>query len=153
MILHLANAIELILKDIILDKGISIYKNPKETITISRSLEILADQKIKLPLLNKVEFKQDRRAFGPFNYTHRLLTNILGMEIPEELEKNLIDLRRLRSAVTHGKSEVSKEDVVRTVDIINDFEDHLKNINKDDINKFLEEKTRSQDNEAVLRSV
>lgn len=251
VILHLANAIELILKDTILDQGISIYKNPKETITISRSLEILSDQDFKLPLLNKVEllidernalqhrfgspnelttifymdvayeffkillkenydeeidellqqftdgsvlaafklrqptddseleklkkvatvhplgaylsamnyyetlvrtfideFKLDR-PFGPLNYTHRMLTNFLGINIPDELERKLIDLRRHRSAVTHGKSDVSKEDVVNAVDIINEFEDLLKNVNKEEITKYLQEKARNKEDEAA----
>ena len=32
VILHLANAVELVLKDLVLDSGESIYKGPKETI-------------------------------------------------------------------------------------------------------------------------
>jgi hypothetical protein len=34
VILHLANAVELIIKDSLIDNGVSIYKNPKETINI-----------------------------------------------------------------------------------------------------------------------
>lgn len=34
VILHLANSIELLLKDCLIDHGVSIYKNPKETVTI-----------------------------------------------------------------------------------------------------------------------
>lgn len=34
VVLHLANAIELVLKDCLIDQGVSIYKGPKETLTI-----------------------------------------------------------------------------------------------------------------------
>ncbi|WP_200884311.1 MULTISPECIES: hypothetical protein [Shewanella] len=44
VILHLANAIELILKDLVLDSGESIYKSPKETITIHGCIKSLADK-------------------------------------------------------------------------------------------------------------
>ena len=41
VILHLANAVELILNDLVLDCGESIYKSPKETITIHGCLSAL----------------------------------------------------------------------------------------------------------------
>ena len=54
LILHLANAVELILKDLVLDSGESIYKNAKETITIQGCLNALKEKKIYLPYLNKI---------------------------------------------------------------------------------------------------
>jgi uncharacterized protein YutE (UPF0331/DUF86 family) len=41
-ILHLANAVELVLKDCLIDHGVSIYKGPKETITIWGTFDELA---------------------------------------------------------------------------------------------------------------
>lgn len=61
LILHLANAIELILKDILLDLGESIYKNPKETVTIQSCFESLKNKGFNVPYLNKVELLIDER--------------------------------------------------------------------------------------------
>lgn len=61
VILHLANAVELILKDLVLDAGISIYKNPKETITIHGAIEALKKEGITPPHLNKIELLIDER--------------------------------------------------------------------------------------------
>ena len=44
VILHLANAVELILKDLVLDSGESIYKSPKETITIHGCIKSLQEK-------------------------------------------------------------------------------------------------------------
>lgn len=60
-ILHLANSFELILKDIILDAGGSIYKNPKETLTVHGCIEALTHHKISIPLQNKMELLIDER--------------------------------------------------------------------------------------------
>ena len=46
VILHISNSVELLLKDMILDSGESIYKNPKETITIHACIELLAGKKL-----------------------------------------------------------------------------------------------------------
>lgn len=61
LILHLANAIELLLKDLVLDTGESIYQNPKETINIHKCLDILKNKGITLPYLNKIELLIDER--------------------------------------------------------------------------------------------
>lgn len=61
VILHLSNSVELLLKDMVLDGGESIYKNPKETITIYGCIEILAAKKIIVPFLNKLELLIDER--------------------------------------------------------------------------------------------
>ena len=62
VILHLANAVELIFKDLLLDLGESIYKNPKETITITSSIKTLTEEKgIQIPNLNKLELLIDER--------------------------------------------------------------------------------------------
>lgn len=54
VILHLSNAVELLLKDMVLDSGDSIYKNPKETITIHGCIEALSAKKLTIPYLNKL---------------------------------------------------------------------------------------------------
>jgi len=61
LILHLANAIELILKDLVLDSGKSIYRSPKETINIYKSINILKGAQVSVPFLNKVELLIDER--------------------------------------------------------------------------------------------
>jgi hypothetical protein len=61
VILHLSNSVELLLKDMVLDSGESIYKNPKETITIHGCIELLAAKKIAVPYLNKLELLIDER--------------------------------------------------------------------------------------------
>lgn len=50
LILHLANAVELILKDLVLDAGKSIYKNAKETITIQGCLSELKNENIEFTI-------------------------------------------------------------------------------------------------------
>lgn len=61
VILHLSNSVELLLKDMILDSGESIYKNPKETITIHGCIELLTTKKVSVPYLNKLELLIDER--------------------------------------------------------------------------------------------
>lgn len=61
VILHLSNSVELLLKDIVLDGGDSIYKNPKETITIHGCIEALNARKVTVPYLNKLELLIDER--------------------------------------------------------------------------------------------
>lgn len=61
VILHLSNAVELLLKDMVLDGGDSIYKNPKETITIHGCVESLNARKIVIPYINKLELLIDER--------------------------------------------------------------------------------------------
>lgn len=91
LILHLANAVELILKDLVLDTGQSVYKNPKETITIHGCLTTLADEGIELPYLNKIELLIDERnalqhRFGSPNE----LTSIFYMNIAQEFFREVL---------------------------------------------------------------
>jgi hypothetical protein len=91
LILHLANAVELILKDLVLDTGESIYKNPKETITIQGCLSSLKEKNVSLPYLNKIELLIDERnalqhRFGSPNE----LTSIFYMNIAQEFFKSVL---------------------------------------------------------------
>lgn len=67
VILHLANSVELILKDFLLDLGESIYKNPKETVSIWEAIRKLKEkesskeEKIRIPSTNKIEILIDER--------------------------------------------------------------------------------------------
>ena len=81
-ILHLANAVELIFKDLLLDLGESIYKNPKETISISGAIDTLTkDKKIIIPNLNKLELLIDERNSLQHRYGFpNELTTIFYME-------------------------------------------------------------------------
>lgn len=82
VILHLANAVELIFKDLLLDLGKSIYKNPKETITITGSISTLTNEKgIIIPNLNKLELLIDERNSLQHRYGFpNELTTIFYME-------------------------------------------------------------------------
>jgi uncharacterized protein YutE (UPF0331/DUF86 family) len=64
VILHLANAVELILKDCVIDQGISIYDKEKKqntTITIWKCLSILESKSINVPELPVLELLIDDR--------------------------------------------------------------------------------------------
>jgi uncharacterized protein YutE (UPF0331/DUF86 family) len=61
VVLHLANSIELLLKDCMLDNGISIYKNPKETVTIWGCFDELDKLNIKIPERPVIELLIDDR--------------------------------------------------------------------------------------------
>lgn len=85
VILHLANAVELILKDLVLDFGESNYKNPKETITIHGSIAILEERGYGIPIRNKVELLIDERnalqhRFGSPNETTKIFYMEIGLE-------------------------------------------------------------------------
>jgi hypothetical protein len=91
VILHLANAIELILKDLVLVSGESIYKGPKETITIYACIKSLQDKNVCIPYLNKIELLIDERnalqhRFGSPNE----LTAIFYMNIAQEFFKEIL---------------------------------------------------------------
>ncbi|NIY90565.1 hypothetical protein [Vibrio campbellii] len=91
LILHLSNAVELILKDLVLDAGESIYKNPKETITIQGCLSTLEKKGVNIPLFNKVELLIDERnalqhRFGSPNE----LTSIFYMNIAQTFFKEIL---------------------------------------------------------------
>jgi hypothetical protein len=91
VILHVANAVELVLKDLVLDAGESIYKSPKETITIQGCLSALQAKGIELPYLNKIELLIDERnalqhRFGSPNE----LTSIFYMNIAREFFKEVL---------------------------------------------------------------
>lgn len=91
VILHLANAVELILKDLVLDFGESIYKGPKETISIYGCIKSLQDKGFNIPFLNKIELLIDERnalqhRFGSPNK----LTTIFYMNIAQEFFKEVL---------------------------------------------------------------
>lgn len=91
VILHLANAVELILKDLVLDFGESIYKGPKETITIHGCIKSLQDKGFNIPYLNKIELLIDERnalqhRFGSPNK----LTTIFYMNIAQDFFKEIL---------------------------------------------------------------
>lgn len=91
VILHLANSIELILKDLVLDSGESIYKGPKETLTIHGCIKTLGEKSIKIPYLNKIELLIDERnalqhRFGSPNE----LTAIFYMTIAQDFFKEIL---------------------------------------------------------------
>jgi len=60
-ILHVDQAIELILKEKVRDLGKSVYKNPKETISIWGAYDVLAENKIKIPEKSDLELLHEER--------------------------------------------------------------------------------------------
>jgi hypothetical protein len=83
--------VELILKDLLLDSGESIYKSPKETIAIHGCLSALEAKGVKLPLLNKIELLIDERnalqhRFGSPNQ----LTSIFYMNIAQQFFRDVL---------------------------------------------------------------
>lgn len=93
VIMHLANAVELIFKDLMLDLGLSIYKNPKETITITSVIETLSkDKAIKIPHLNKLELLIDERNALQHRYGFpNELTTIFYMEATYSFFKEFLN--------------------------------------------------------------
>ena len=61
VILHLANSIELILKDCLIDHNVSIYKGPKDTITIWGTFDELSKLGINIPEKPVIELLIDDR--------------------------------------------------------------------------------------------
>ena len=92
VILHLANAVELIFKDLMLDLGLSIYKNPKETVTITGAIDSLSKEKnIKIPHLNKLELLIDERNALQHRYGFpNELTTIFYMEATYDFFKEFL---------------------------------------------------------------
>jgi hypothetical protein len=91
VILHLAAAIELLLKDLLLDAGESIYKNPKETITIHGCIEQLKNRSLPLPYLNKIELLIDERNSLQHRYgSPNELTTIFYMNITVEFFRSVL---------------------------------------------------------------
>ena len=131
VILHLANAVELLLKDLVLDAGESIYKNPKETITIHGCLQVLKDQDVSLPFLNKIELLIDERnafqhRFGSPNeltsifymniataFFREVLSDHYNLDFDETLEQfadaNDLHLFRMREPSDEGELENLKK--------------------------------------------
>jgi hypothetical protein len=60
-LLHVDQAIELILKECVRSSGISIYKNPKETITMWGAYDALSDLKIAIPEKPDLELLHEER--------------------------------------------------------------------------------------------
>lgn len=97
VVLHLANAVELILKDLVLDLGKSIYKGPKETITIHGCIKTLSDNDLDVPFLNKIELLIDERnalqhRFGSPNELTAIFYMNIVQEFFVEVLKNHYDL-------------------------------------------------------------
>lgn len=97
VILHLANAVELIFKDLVLDSGESIYKGPKETITIHGCIKSLHDKNINIPFLNKIELMIDERnalqhRFGSPNKLTTIFYMNIALEFFKEILKEHYDL-------------------------------------------------------------
>jgi hypothetical protein len=110
VILHLANSVELILKDLVIDKGQSIYV-PKQPLTIGiwKAFEILEEQQVTIPERPVIELLVDDRntiqhRFGYPNaesvfyyieqvlgFFKRLLADEYGLDLSEVLKLHLSD--------------------------------------------------------------
>jgi hypothetical protein len=70
-LLHVDQAIELLLKERVRLGGVSVYKNPKETISMYGAYEILANQmKVKIPERPDLELLHEERNNIQHKYAH-----------------------------------------------------------------------------------
>jgi len=124
VILHLANAVELLLKDRLLDLQISIYENPKLTKTITKVLSELEKQNVSIPKKHIIELLIDERntlqhRFGSPNtvmvkyyfdnclqFFEEFMNAAFGLELREYLS-NLLDENMI--AYLYPSSEVSRD--------------------------------------------
>jgi len=124
VILHLANAIESLLKDRLLDLQISIYENPKQTKTITRVLSDLEKHNVTVPLKHIIELLVDERnnlqhRFGSPNsimvkyyfdnslrFFEEFMNEAFGLELREYLS-NMMDEAIL--AYIYPASETSRD--------------------------------------------
>lgn len=105
LILHLSNAVELLMKDLLLDTGRSIYKNPKETLSLGQCLGALTEEGVEIPYRNKIELLVDERnalqhRFGSPNelsaifymdITERFFAEIFAKHYDVEFDETLED--------------------------------------------------------------
>ena len=126
VVLHLANAIELILKDCLLGNGISIYKNPKETITIWGAFDEIEKMGISIPEKHVLEILINDRnniqhrfgsptALATFYYLEHVISFFEGF-LAEQYNTNLAE---------ELKPYLSKENIALLGLVENDF-NHFK---------------------------
>lgn len=124
VILHLANAVELLLKDRLLDLQISIYENQRITKTITKVLSDLERQNVNIPQKHIIELLIDERntlqhRFGSPNtvmvkyyfdnclrFFEEFMNAGFGLELREYLS-NLLDENTV--AYLYPSSEVSRD--------------------------------------------
>jgi Domain of unknown function (DUF4145) len=91
-----------------------------------------------LEYLKKADWPDDairrRSMMMPMNYR---IVGRFGLEIPEDLENLLDDVRRTRNMATHGRADVTRDDVRKAVKAIEQFEKLLKD-HKPEIPKRIE---------------
>ena len=88
-LLHVDQSIELMLKERVRLGGRSIYKNPKETITIWGAYEILNDMKCKIPERPDLELLHEER-----NSIQHKYSNPSPEDAAFHIEKAMIFVRR-----------------------------------------------------------
>lgn len=251
VILHLANSVELLMKDLILRSGESIYKNPKETITVHGCIQILNEKSINIPYLNKLELLIDERnalqhRFGypneltsifymgiAMDFFREVLTDLYeldfeetlaqftptsdlqtyqmrepsdegeldnlrrlagvhplgallsamnymeqsilkfgeriglerelrlrisfmisyktleryGVAIPDDLGRELMELRTLRNMAAHGRKDPSRDEVIQAIETIENFEQYMNSLDTDKIRPVIEEKLQERERE------
>ncbi len=128
VILHLGNSIELLLKDCLIDNGVTIYKNPKETITIWGSFDELEKLGIAIPEKPVIELLIDDRntiqhrfgfpnAESVFYYLEQVV-NFFNRFLDEQYKVKLIE------ALT---PHLSKENLA-LIGLVQDDYSHLKKL-------------------------
>ena len=108
-ILHVDQAIELLLKECVRHKGESIFKNPKETISVWRAYEILDSKNCLIPEKPDLELLHEERNNIQHKYLNpspedasfhiskgvkffqRFLKDELGVDIYDHIPSNFID--------------------------------------------------------------
>lgn len=124
VVLHLANAVELLLKDRLLDLQISIYENPKQTKSVTKVLSDLQKNKIDVPRKHIIELLIDERnnlqhRFGSpdaistkyyfdnsLRFFEEFMNAAFGLELRQYLA-NMLDPNTL--AFIYPASEASKD--------------------------------------------
>lgn len=111
VILHLANAIELILKDKLIDEGLSIYSNNSTTISLWKSFELLEQKNIVIKHRPIIELLIDDRNTIQHRFGHpnadstyfylEIVINFLNTFLEDYYSLNLGDL--LKEYLTEGQ--------------------------------------------------
>ena len=76
--------------------------------------------------------------------SHRVLTRY-GVAIPETLDRDLDELRRLRNLATHGRHDPTLEEVTKGIDTVERFEEFLAGVDMVDVKNAVEQRREERD--------
>jgi predicted transcriptional regulator len=71
----------------------------------------------------------------------------IGIEMPEDLAREMEDMRRLRNLAAHGRIDPTQEGVIRSIATVERFEQFIDSIDKikikHSVQKFMEERKKN----------